>query len=94
MAIGDVVNAIGAVTTALVFQPAANTEYMISWTSATVGANAVTLFDGANTSVGNNQTVAVGNMTASLKFFINNTNYISIGASAGTRVGFTGLQIK
>ncbi len=92
MAVGDVVNGIGATSTYTYYQPAANVEVMV--TSIT-GRNTVYggLYDGVLSSTGlfgSGGTYAFG---TNAKLAITNTNYL-VYYSANTPSSFTGIQIK
>ena len=96
MAVGEVVNGIGAVATQINFQPAANVELCITqcgaedaWTRLTNGTlNPIVSFtipaNGSN----------YGNKNGVQKIMINNTNYLRIDASGSYSGFYTGIQIK
>ena len=94
MAVGDIIQAQGAVSAAgLTFQPAAGTEIMVTWVSAmSVGSFGLT--NGTNTSISysqyNNTNPFEGN---NVKLGITNTLYLVIAANS-TFGGFSGIQIK
>lgn len=91
MAVGDVVNGIGALGAGLDFQPAAGVECLISYVSDE-GAP-FQLFNGVN---GSRQTgyINAGIIGNPLKLFITNSIYLRIVALAGVRAGYSGITIK
>lgn len=94
MAVGDVVNGIGASAGALSFQPAAGVECMISM----CGNNAnndinIEITNGVLSSRITNQYFAIMS-TMNIKLFINNTNYLNLTAFAGNSNCYSGIQIK
>lgn len=94
MAVGDVVNGYSGINTILTYQPAAGVEVMV--TMAHDGNGALYLTDGVNNGRG---LLVVDPATsilqaANLKMFITNTRYLALGAVAGVRTWFTGIQTK
>jgi len=95
MAIGDVVNGIGADNTALNFQPAASVEVVL--TSCGTSGRWIQLYNGANLSalMVSQPTSTADASNVNMKLFINNTNYIHLPAvGAGLFCSYTGIQIK
>jgi len=93
MVAGDVVNGVNPIAnTVLNFQPAATTEYMIS-SCGGVGSW-ITMTEGVTTSLLNVTSNTGDGTSANVKVFINNTNYLQIGATAAQYNNYSGIQIK
>jgi hypothetical protein len=91
MAVGDVVNGIGAASTRIDFQPAAGVEIMISYnsgSSVTVAGLTNGIVDSPSLNI-----ASLPSVLTNTKMFINNTNYLYIEAAGQCR-GYTGIQIK
>ena len=95
MAVGDVVNGIGVLSTPFTFQPASGVEIMISiasvytsWTYLYNGTTQSEIWQNLLTTSGQNY----GN--APEKIFINNTNYLRINNDPSHVAHYTGIQIK
>jgi hypothetical protein len=93
MAVGDVVSALGALNTTLIYQPAAGVETMISSFGSGGGAWCY-VTDGIT--LGYLQMSAgASNQFPLLKVFVNNTLYLHMSAGgAGSANNITGIQIK
>ena len=96
MAVGDVVNAIGANNAILDFQPAVGVECVITMTS---GGNTTVigqLYNGTLTATSVSQyTLGAYTGMQNIKLFINNTTYLRIVAGgAGQFNSYCGMQIK
>lgn len=96
MAVGDVVNGFSAANTVLTFQPAAGVEVMISTIIMQGLPGAYSLLTNAAGDIARSDFTTSSTMPfAGLKFFINNTNFLTIPAmGAAWRSGYTGIQIK
>jgi len=95
MVAGDVVNAIGGDNAILDFQPAVGVEVVITWLTSINGTTNARLFDGVNQSINFHFTAASRDLLASVKLFINNTNYLRLSISGvGERNGFTGIETQ
>jgi hypothetical protein len=89
MASGDVVNGVGAVNTAINFQPAVGVECCI--TSAVVNTEWIRLTDGVEYGdMFYNSSLELSNC----KIMITNTNYLNIKADGTESGSYTGIQIK
>ncbi len=95
MAVGDVVNGLGAATSALTFTPAGSNQILITqlmgydnWCYLTDGVTPayIGFMQG---STGNNDP-----QDKICKIFINNTNYLNMAAPTQLSNGYTGIQIK
>lgn len=93
MAVGDVVNGIGAVSAELIFQPAAGVEVAITHCG---GYNTWIMFYNGTTSSHLIHTSTVSEIDGILntKMMTNNTNYIRIGSRSGYAMSYSGVQIK
>lgn len=88
MAVGDVVSGISGNNAALTFQPAAGVECLI--TIVTGGFNG-----GISNGLVSSSNMFVNANQGNIKLFVNNTNYLVIGAGgAGFYGAYTGIQIK
>lgn len=95
MVAGDVVSGIGAAGAAIIFQPAAGVEVMITAIFWDVGSGYIQITNGALTTAGTlHATNRIQGNTMGMKILINNTNYLSIPAFAGASHGYTGIQTK
>lgn len=97
MAVGDVVNAVGVANGALTFQPAAGVEVMITATFSRPGQTGPSLTNGTTTStyLRTNQQAAEGVIEVSRYITINNSVYLTIGASGiGEVDAYCGIQIN
>jgi len=93
MVAGDVVNGINPIANnVLNFQPAASVEVMIS-SCGGVGSW-ITMTEGVTTSLLNPTSNALNGTNVNVKVFINNTNYLQIGATAAQYGNYSGIQIK
>ena len=95
MAVGDVINGIGANTTALDFQPAATVEICI--TSVGGNDNYVSFYNGVTESrCGFIASASVERVpdTKLVKMFISNTNYLRFSAPNVNAASYSGIQIK
>ena len=94
MVAGDIINEVGAVGAALSFQPAAGVEVVITFVSA---YNSWIMFsDGVSTALSYNMSTTLpttGNQI-NMKMGITNTHYISMAASGGQSLAYSGIQIK
>jgi hypothetical protein len=89
MAVGDVVNDVGADNVILDFQPAAGIEAVITSFGSDGGTVPISLYDGTNRSL------CEAAPMLNIKMFVNNSNYMRIpNAGAGKFNNFTGIQIK
>lgn len=95
LAIGDVVNDIGADDTDLDFQPAAGVVILITFCSGQLTVAGYVLTDGAAVGSTALSTSQVGS-PFNLKLFINNTNFLKViaGGVGGTFGSFAGIQIQ
>jgi len=88
MAVGDVVNDVGANNVIVDFQPAVGVEALITCAFPDNTTTQPSLYDGTN------RTLSLDN-NINFKIFVNNTNYFRMpNAGAGKFVGFTGVIIK
>ena len=95
MTAGDVVNGMGAAGAAIAFQPAAGVEVLISFPIWDVNGGYIQMTDGVNTTTGTlHPTNRIQGNVAEMKFFINNTRYLSIPLFVGSIHGYTGMQTK
>ncbi len=91
MAVGDVVNGMGAAGVTLNFQPAGSTECMIS-SVLCVSAWRINITNGVLTPSSVND--ATLSNQENIKLFINNTNYLTVTLHASYAQAYSGLQIK
>ena len=91
MAVGDIVNNVGAVNTLLTFQPAVGVSILI--TSSGGNSNTVRITNGVVTSLVGNATLA-SNFLSNYKLFINNTNYLYIDPVATYGCFYSGIQVQ
>jgi len=94
MAVGDIVSGISAVATILVFQPAAGTSFIITWTNGNTGAGGADLYNGTIKSTSTTFGGQAG-VHLNMKLIINNTNYLYIDSQGGGNYsGYSGMQIQ
>ena len=94
MAIGDAVNGIGLVATALTFQPAAGVEVVItSFHGDYVVLSDINLTDGVISTARLASTSTIVN-PGNTKVFITNARYMRLEGIAGGRAGFSGVETQ
>jgi len=93
MAVGDVVNGIGAVGAELIFQPSGTVEVAITHCG---GYNTWIMFYNGTTNAHLIHTNTTSDLDGILntKMMINNTNYLKIGSRSGYAMSYSGIQIK
>ncbi len=89
MAVGDIVNGFGLISSVLIFQPAASVSIMISCAFNAAG-NQLRLTNGTNTCY----SISSAASQLNTKIFINNAIYLNLATGAGDYSGYTGIQIQ
>ena len=96
MTAGDVVSGISAVSTVLVFQPAAGVEVLLTsiFIAPTGTPDNITIRNaGAAVATFRTGGAGDGNFSAT-KIFVNNTNYLQLDAVGVFRTAYCGIQTK
>jgi len=93
LVVGDVVSAFGLDNSILDFQPAAGVEVVVTSVNTGGSGSGVQLYNGTTAGIDTSLRADSADL-GSLKFFVNNTNYLRVGANgAGNFTAFTGVQV-